>query len=421
MKKAYIISTGTELLLGTTMDSNSVYLSEKLRDIGIKVIGKSTVGDSRIHIKNAFELGLKSADIVISSGGLGPTLDDLTKETACETMGVKLEIVEDELRKLEEFFKRRKRAMPKINKKQAMFPQGAIILKNHLGTAPGMCLKTGEKLVALLPGPPREMKRMYLEELEPVLKNEFELEKNKAIMKTIKVLGPGESQVEEMLGDLMEDNRQYSIALLAQEGEVHIKLTVEGQDFNDSQAIMKQITDEIEKRLQHNVIGYDDETLALKIAELMLKQGKTLALAESCTGGLLAKMITDLPGSSQYFWGSATSYSNSAKTAILNVKTETLEEYGAVSEEVAREMAAGILNNSAADFALAVTGIAGPEGGSEEKPVGTVFICLLNGHGQDYQVKKMSFVGDRDAIRALSAKTALDLLRRNLISGGVHK
>ncbi len=421
MKKAYIISTGTELLLGTTMDSNSVYLSEKLRDIGIKVIGKSTVGDSRIHIKNAFELGLKSADIVISSGGLGPTLDDLTKETACETMGVKLEIVEDELRKLEEFFKRRKRAMPKINKKQAMFPQGAIILKNHLGTAPGMCLKTGEKLVALLPGPPREMKRMYLEELEPVLKNEFELEKNKAIMKTIKVLGPGESQVEEMLGDLMEDNRQYSIALLAQEGEVHIKLTVEGQDFNDSQAIMKQITDEIEKRLQHNVIGYDDETLALKIAELMLKQGKTLALAESCTGGLLAKMITDLPGSSQYFWGSATSYSNSAKTAILNVKTETLEEYGAVSEEVAREMAAGILNNSAADFALAVTGIAGPEGGSEEKPVGTVFICLLNGHGQDYQVKKMSFVGDRDAIRALSAKTALDLLRRYLISGGVHK
>jgi nicotinamide-nucleotide amidase len=421
VKKAYIISTGTELLLGTTMDSNSVYLSEKLRDIGIKVIGKSTVGDSRIHIKNAFELGLKSADIVISSGGLGPTLDDLTKETACETMGVKLEIVEDELRKLEEFFKRRKRAMPKINKKQAMFPQGAIILKNHLGTAPGMCLKTGEKLVALLPGPPREMKRMYLEELEPVLKNEFELEKNKAIMKTIKVLGPGESQVEEMLGDLMEDNRQYSIALLAQEGEVHIKLTVEGQDFNDSQAIMKQITDEIEKRLQHNVIGYDDETLALKIAELMLKQGKTLALAESCTGGLLAKMITDLPGSSQYFWGSATSYSNSAKTAILNVKTETLEEYGAVSEEVAREMAAGILNNSAADFALAVTGIAGPEGGSEEKPVGTVFICLLNGHGQDYQVKKMSFVGDRDAIRALSAKTALDLLRRYLISGGVHK
>lgn len=418
MKKAYIISTGTELLLGTTMDSNSVYLSEKLRDIGIKVIGKSTVGDSKTHIRNAFELGLKSADIIISSGGLGPTMDDLTKEMACELMEVKMEIVEDELRKLEEFFAKRKRAMPEINKKQAMFPEEAVILKNHLGTAPGMYLKKNGRVVALLPGPPREMKKMYLQELEPLLKSDFKLDNNKAIMKTIKVLGPGESQVEEMLADLMDDSREYSIALLAQQGEVHIKLTVEGKDFNDSQLILSQITEEIGKRLKKNVIGYDDESLVLKVAELMLKKGKTLAVAESCTGGLLAKMITDLPGSSQYFWGSVTSYSNNAKISFLDVKMKTLEEYGAVSEQVAKEMALALINNSTADFALATTGIAGPEGGSEEKPVGMVFIALAD--GQHCQVKKMRFVGDRDAIRMLSAKTSLDLLRRYLLAGGTQ-
>lgn len=417
MKKAYIISTGTELLLGTTMDSNSVYLSEKLKEIGIKVIGKSTVGDSKTHIKNAFDIGVKSADIIISSGGLGPTMDDLTKEMACEVMGVKMEIVEDELRKLEEFFKKRNRPMPEINKKQAMFPEGAVILKNHLGTAPGMYIKKNAQALALLPGPPREMKSMYLQELEPLLKNEFELDKNKAIVKTIKILGPGESQVEEILADLMEYNREYSMALLAKQGEVHIKLTVEGEDYNDSKVIMKNITDEIGKRLKNNVIGYDDESLVLKVAELMVNKGKTLALAESCTGGLVSKMITDLPGSSKYFWGSVTSYSNSAKTSFLGVKNKTLEEYGAVSAEAAKEMASGILNNSNADLALAITGIAGPEGGCEEKPVGTVFICLAD--GQDYQVKKMRFVGDRDAIRVLSAKTSLDLLRRYFSTGGI--
>jgi nicotinamide-nucleotide amidase len=412
LKKAYIISTGTELLLGTTQDSNSVFLSQKLIELGIKVIGKSTVGDNREQINSAFTLGLESADIIISTGGLGPTFDDLTKIVACELMDCKLELRQEEDKHLRDFFASRNRAMPEINLRQAMFPPEAIALKNSLGTAPGMYLKKNDKLFILLPGPPREMTTMYLNEVEPLLKNDLGGDMHKVIRRNIKVLGPGESQVEEMLGELMDTPEGCGMALLATDGEVHIRLTVEGHNEEESDTILSDFSAKIVEKMGRNVIAYDNETLFIRVGNLLLAQGKKLSVAESCTGGMLGKLITDLPGSSNYFWGGVTSYSNEAKQLLLGVAGETLTSYGAVSEETAREMAQGIRKLSGTDFALSITGNAGPEGGSPDKPVGLVYVGMAHANG--CEVKELKFVGGRDAIRIISAKSALDLLRRHM-------
>jgi nicotinamide-nucleotide amidase len=414
---ACIISTGTELLLGSTMDSNCMFLSQKLSDLGVQVITRFTVGDNREQIKNAFINGFKLADLVISSGGLGPTLDDLTKEIACEVAGCKMELVEEEVKHLQEYFACRKRRMPEANLKQALFPREAIILKNTKGTAPGMYLKKDGKVLVLLPGPPREMQAMYLQEVESLLKSDFNLDEKQSASCTIKVMGPGESQVDEMLMDIINEPRGCSMALLAHDGEVHIKVTAEGENSSHSKQILKEISGRIENTMDRYVFGHDEETLVGVVAQLLVSKGKRLAVAESCSGGLLAQMITDLPGSSRYFWGSVTSYSNAAKIKFLGVNENTLESYGAVSQETAEEMARGILGKSGCDFSLAITGIAGPDGGTREKPVGLVYIALAA--EEICVVKEMHFAGGREAIRMLSAKTALDMLRRQLQYGGI--
>ncbi len=417
MYKAYIISTGTELMLGSTIDSNSIFLSEKLSAAGIKVIGKSTVGDSEEYIRTAFENGVKMADIVISSGGMGPTSDDLTKEVACAVMSSEMIVFDAEVKRLEDFFRRRNRSMPECNLKQAMFPREAQILKNSRGTAPGMYLKKDGKTVILLPGPPREMQNMFTSEVEPLLKQDFPAV-NLVARQTIKVLGPGESQVEELLGELMHAADGYSLALLAQDGEVHIKITAEGKDLSESQNILFGISAQIARKMENNIFGYEGDKLETIIGDLIFRSGKTLALAESCTGGLLGKMITDIPGSSKYLWGGVTSYSNDAKIRLLGVNPATLDKFGAVSSETAAEMARGIIEKSKADLAIAITGIAGPDGGSEEKPAGLVYIALAD--AGSCRVKEMRFVGGREAVRVLAAKSALDMLRRYLLFGGLQ-
>ncbi len=414
MKKAFIISTGTELLSGSTLDSNSIFLSQKLMELGIKVIGKITVGDNHEQLTRAFTLGMQSADLVIGSGGLGPTFDDLTKIVVCELMESKLEIRPEEEKKLREYFASRNRSMPEINLRQAMFPQEAVALRNNLGTAPGMYLKKNNKLVILLPGPPREMIPMYLNEVEPLIKKEFYDDMHKILIKNIKVFGPGESQVEEMLGDLMNTPSGCSMALLATEGEVHISLTAEGMLEEDSRLIINDMTAKIVEVMGKNVIAFDNVTLIAKIAHLLTSSRRSLAVAESCTGGMLGKMITDLPGSSEYFWGGIISYSNEAKKFLLDVKDNTLSSFGAVSKETAQEMAQGLRKLSGTDFALSITGNAGPEGGTPAKPIGLVYIGLAYAGG--CEVKKLNFAGGRDGIRILSVKSALDLLRRYIES-----
>lgn len=412
MNKAYIISTGTELMLGTTVDTNSVYLSRKLCELGIKVVGKSIVGDSTDYIRMAFQTGFQSADLVIASGGLGPTLDDLTKEVACQVLGVQMELVDEEAQRLKNFFSRWGRTMPESNLRQAMFPEKAVILKNPRGTAPGMYLRQEDQTVVLLPGPPREMIHMYETEVEPLLRRDFGSDAGRVASRTIKILGLGESQVDEILAEVLKDPRGCSLALLAQDGEIHIKITAEGKDGPDSLQILDEVCRQVVERLGDYVFAYDEDTLESIAAGLLVAEGSMLAVAESCTGGLLAKTLTDSPGSSQYFWGSVTCYSNQAKERLLGVSPETLEQYGAVSPQTAAEMARGIMAVSGADYGIAITGIAGPDGGTETKPVGLVFIALQD--GQQCQVKEMHFVGGREGTRILATKTALDLLRRQI-------
>lgn len=412
LQRVFIISTGTELLLGTTIDSNSVYLAQQLGEIGIKVVGKATVGDSREQIEKAFTLGLETADIIISTGGLGPTFDDLTKTVACQLMGCSLVIRPEEEKRLREYFAQRQRPMPEINLKQAMFPEEAEVLINPQGTAPGMYLRKANQLLILLPGPPREMIQMYLTQVKPRLEREFANDLQKVIRRTIKVLGPGESQVEEILADVLDNSHGCSVALLAQDGEIHIKLMAEGINESESYKILDKLTASIRKKLGKHVFGYDDETLPEQTGKLLVDKGRKLAVAESCTAGLLGSMITEVEGSSDYFWGGVISYSNDSKMKILNVNASTLEHYGAVSRQTAEEMARGIWQMSGADYGLAITGIAGPTGGTKEKPVGLVYVALAYDTG--CIVKELKFAGSREAIRKLSAKSALDLLRRHI-------
>lgn len=417
MKKAYIISTGTELLLGTTVDSNSMFLAQKLGELGIKVMGKSIVGDNRETMSLAFRTGLDTADLVIASGGLGPTRDDLTKEVACELMGCELQLVEQEFQAIKAFFEQRQRRMADSNRKQALFPPQATVLKNRLGTAPGMYLAKDDKVIILLPGPPREMQDMYLNAAEPLLRQEAGLTGPGSLSRTIRILGPGESQVEDMLSEILDKGEDYGIALLAQDGEVLVKITVDNPDQDKAGHRLDVLCRGIQDALGSNVICVGEDTLTEVVARQLLNQGLTLAAAESCSGGLLSKMVTDLPGSSQYFWGSVVSYSNEAKLNLLRVNPATLEKYGAVSSQTAAEMAEELKQIAGVDIAVSITGIAGPDGGSDEKPVGLVYIGLAC--KENVEVKEMRFVSDRNGIRTLAAKSALDMVRRRLMSGRV--
>ncbi|QGT99641.1 ADP-ribose pyrophosphatase of COG1058 family [Candidatus Syntrophocurvum alkaliphilum] len=412
MKTAYLISTGTELLLGLTLDTNSIFISERLEKLGVKVIGKSIVGDNKENLIKAFKLGLESADVVITTGGLGPTKDDLTKEIACEVLGIQSVLNKKVEDNLQNFFAKRNRDMPKSNIKQAMFPKDAIILKNSIGTAPGMYIDKGNKKTILLPGPPNEMRKMYEDEVEPLLIRELNLEEKKIATKVIKVIGPGESQIEEMIAEVMNNPNGCSIVLLAHEGEVHIRVTADRKDFKESQENLDIVVNNIIEKTSNYIYGYDEETLPSNIVKLLDKKGKTIAFAESCTGGLISKLITDVPGSSSVFWGTIVSYSNKSKIGLLDVKENTINKNGAVSEETAYEMAKGALKVSDADIGVAVTGIAGPDGGTEQKPVGEVYIAIA--FNNYCTVKKLRFVGDRDAIRMLTAKSALDLIRKKI-------
>jgi len=254
---------------------------------------------------------------------------------------------------------------------------------------------------------------MYEKYVKDMLSQAYNLSNRRVASRIIRVLGPGESQVEEMLGDIINQAKDYHLALLAQEGEINIRLIAEGNDYDDSVRIVDRVTEQIEHIMGKSVFGYDDDTLSSVVGNLLSSRGVSLAVAESCTGGLLGKMITDIPGSSRYFWGGVITYSNEAKQEILGVKSETLDKYGAVSRETALAMAKGVKGMAGTDMGVAITGIAGPDGGSREKPVGLVYIAVVGDNLE--QVREMHFVGSRDAIRTLSAKSALDLLRLQLI------
>lgn len=408
---AEILCIGTEILLGDIVNTNAQYLSRRLADLGISVYHQSVVGDNVERLKKELEEAFARADLVITTGGLGPTPDDLTKETGADYFSKKMVLDQESLNKLNSYFiKNGKGELKGNNIKQAYFPEGSLILPNNHGTAPGCVIEENNKILIVLPGPPREMKPMFEDSVVPFLKKY-----SKGILKSkvLRICGIGEGIMAEKISDIINDSINPTVAPYAKEWEVTLRITSKANTEEEASKLIEPVEREIRKRLGENIYGQDETSLEEVIAELLLSKNLTISTAESCTGGLIASRLVDYPGVSSVFLEGAVTYSNEAKIDRLKVKKETLENFGAVSEETAREMAEGIAKTAGTDIGLSTTGIAGPGGGTPEKPVGLVYVGLcINGN---VQVKKLELSGNREMIRRRTTIAALDWLRRELI------
>lgn len=407
---AEILAVGTELLMGQIANTNAQYISQKLNSIGVNVYYHSVVGDNADRLKESLKLALNRSDIVVMTGGLGPTQDDLTKETVAQLMGKKLVLHEESLRKIEEYFKRINRPLAKNNIKQAYMPEDSIIIKNNNGTAPGCIIESDGKLVVMLPGPPSEMRPMLDDSVIPFLQ---EQSPEKIVSKYIRVFGIGESLLEEKIIDLVNNQSNVTVATYAKEGEVTVRITNKNRDEEKALKELDSVEKEIIRILGDSVYSTEDKELYEVAAQLLMDKKVSIAFAESCTGGLISSVITDIPGISAVFDRTVVSYSCRSKVENLGVKQETLDKYGAVSRETAVEMAEGIRKLSGTDLGLSVTGIAGPDGGTEEKPVGLVYLALA--HGAGTYCRELRLAGKRKKIRNMTMLNAFDMIRRLLI------
>lgn len=401
------ICVGTELLLGNIVNTNAAFLAEECAKLGLSCYYQTVVGDNEKRLTQTLETAMERSDIVILSGGLGPTEDDLTKEAAAKVCGRKLLLHEPSWKAIEKFFAEKGIEPTENNKKQAMIPEGAIVLENPNGTAPGVIIETDAAKIILLPGPPNELRPMFESSVEPYLEK---LTEQVISSQTVKICGVGESKAETMVKDLIDAQTNPTIATYAKTGEVHIRVTASAEDKKAAAKLMKPVVKELKSRFGNNVYTTEENvTLEKAVADLLLANDLTVTCAESCTGGLLSARLINVPGISEAYKAGVVTYSNKAKRRLLNVKKSTLQKYGAVSEQTAGEMAKGVAALCKADVAVAVTGIAGPDGGTEEKPVGLVYIaCDVKGK---LTVKKHRFSGNRDKVRESAAAAALALLR----------
>lgn len=409
--KAEIICVGTELLLGDIVNTNAQFLSRRLADLGLSVYHQSVVGDNVERLKKELGEAFSRADLIITTGGLGPTPDDLTKETGAEYFNKKMVVDKASLDKLSSYFlKNGKGEIKGGNMKQAYFPEGSVIFPNNHGTAPGCAIEENEKVLIVLPGPPREMKPMFEDYVIPFLKK---YSSGVLSSKVLKICGIGEGIMAEEISDIINNSVNPTVAPYAKEWEVTLRITAKANTEEDASKLITPVENEIRERLGDSIYGEGETSLEEVIAKLLVSKNLTISTAESCTGGLIASKLVNYPGISSVFMEGAVTYSNNAKMNRLNVKEETLERFGAVSEETAKEMAEGIAKTSGTAIGLSTTGIAGPGGGTDEKPVGLVYIGLyING---EVQAKKLKCSGNRDAIRRRTTITALDWLRRELI------
>lgn len=406
---AEIISVGTELLMGNIVNTNAQYISQRLADLGIDCFLQTTVGDNHDRLVEAVHRGLERSDIIILTGGLGPTADDLTKETVADAFNRKLVLDEPSLVYIKQRFAKMRDIMTPNNIKQAMFPENCIILPNPNGTAPGCIVEDGTKAAILMPGPPNEMAPMFEASVLPYLEKRsgYTLKS-----KMLRIFGKGESSVEYQLKDLMQQQTNPTIAPYALNGEMKLRVTARCKDGEDADKIMAPIIEEVKKRIGEYIYSEDGLELHEEVARLISASGRTIAVAESCTGGMLCSKFVSVPGSSNWFKEGCVTYSNEAKMNRLGVKKETLAEYGAVSAQTAIEMAEGIRRTAMADIGISTTGYAGPDGGTGDKPVGTVFIGVAAKDKSFY--KELHLTGKRERIRNMACLNALDILRRNI-------
>ncbi len=412
IKNAEIVSVGTELLLGEIVDTNTTWLSSQLADLGVSLYRHVTVGDNKERLVTVFKEAASRADLVLSTGGLGPTSDDITHE--CLGLATSRGLVEypEARRHVDEMFARLGREPTSSNYKQALFPEGSELIPNPVGTAMGTLLESAGTIFATLPGVPAEMERMFDETLELLIQERTE---GTIVSRILHFTGIGESAAAETVQDFL-DASDPTVAPLASEGKVRLRITARAATRREAEEKIKPVAEEILFRLNEYYFGEDDETLESVVARLLTERGETIALAESCTGGLLAKRLTDMAGSSAYFMEGLVTYSNDAKERLLGVPHTLLVEHGAVSDPVARAMAKGVRENAGTDYGLSVTGVAGPAGGTEEKPVGLIFVGLSDGRGTVAKELDLSaFKRSREVVRERSANRAFDLLRRRIL------
>lgn len=412
---AEIISVGTEILLGQIVDTNAAALASTLAAMGVGVYQKVVVGDNPQRLGDAIRAALSRADIVVLGGGLGPTKDDLTKETVADVLGVELVNDAEAETRLRTFFAKRHIPLPETNLKQALVFEGGTTFQNANGTAPGVAITKDGKTLACLPGPPHEFIPMVENSLVPYLRNVLGPDHAILVSRTIKLAGIGESIAAERVNDLL-DGENPTVAPYAKSGEVHLRVTAKAANEQAAAALIEPVEAEIRRRLGEYVLGTDSDTLESVVLARLAELGWSLAGAESCTGGQISDRITGVPGSSKVFQGCAVTYSNASKHAILGVSEATLAAHGAVSREAVLEMAAGARRAYATDAAYAVSGIAGPDGGTPEKPVGTVWVAVETPRGA--VAREHLFRGPRDVIKRFSAQAALNLLREELRSDG---
>lgn len=405
---AEIIAVGTELLLGQIVNTNAQYISERLSQAGVSVFFETVVGDNPARLTSALSLAMSRADILIVTGGLGPTADDLTKETAAELCGAKLILHQPSLDTMTEYFSKIGKTMTDNNIKQAMMPEGCIILKNNHGTAPGCIIEKDNKYIVLMPGPPREMKPMFDEQVFPFLKN---LCGKGIYSRVLRIFGIGESALEEQIRDLTQGTNP-TVAPYAKEGEVTLRITANASSPDEAQKLIDDTELQIRRRVGNAVYAIgDDASMASAVGSLLRHKGKTIAVAESCTGGMITSMLTDVPGISKVFTEGVVTYANSAKRR-LGVSRSTLLKHGAVSAETAKEMAQSVRLRAGADIGISTTGIAGPDGGTVTKPVGLVYVGFST-KNKTFALR-LALTGDRNKIRRSAALHALNTVRVNL-------
>ena len=409
---AEIICVGTELLLGNIVNTNAAFLSEKLAYLGINCYFQTVVGDNRDRLLSVINTALSRADILIFSGGLGPTEDDLTKETVAEALGKKLIRDKWAEQEIADYFALRGRIPTDNNWKQADVIEGCDILYNKNGTAPGIFVSEGEKTVILLPGPPLELKSMFTDSVMPKLQQKCG---QVFYSQTVKIVGPGESSVETQILDMLNTQENPTIAPYAKTGEVHLRVTARAKDEKEAREKTAPVVEELYRRFGNAVYTTDaDETLEMALTKLLIKKKYTMTTAESCTGGMIAARMVNAPGVSAVLKSGFITYANEAKEELLGVSHDSLEKFGAVSRETAEEMAEGAVKAAHTDAAVAVTGIAGPDGGTKEKPVGLVYIGV-NVRG-NVEVREYHFSGSRQKIRESVTAAALTFLREKLLA-----
>jgi len=413
-RTASILAVGSELLGTTRLDTNSLFLTGELETMGLRVVRKACVGDEWPDLEGEMRLALGRAPLLVVSGGLGPTADDRTKEVLAAILDRKLIRDEEILGRLRERFRQRGYDMPKVNEKQADIIGGSVVLVNRRGSAPGFLVEAGGRTIVLLPGVPAELRTMWVDEAAPRLESVFGTAG--VHRRILKVGGLPESVVEERIQPVYAAHTVTPITILANAGEVQLHVAARGT-VEECAKTLDRLEADFRGALGDDIFGRDAETLEGNVGWLLRSRGQTLALAESCTGGLLSGRLTEVPGSSEYFLGATVTYANSAKVGLVGVRPETLERFGAVSEETAREMAAGARLRFGATIGFSVTGIAGPTGGSAEKPVGTVHMALDAADGTRLH-KRGLHPGDRALIRRWTVSAALVMIRKHLLASG---